>query len=170
MRTAIIPAQIITVEDKLAGNLSLSQIIILMIPLFVGTLVYVLFPPKMELTVYKGILTGVVALLFITLSFRVKNKIVFQWLIVLLRYTLRPRYYIFNKNDITGREVDLPVLQTQKETSHAEVKKEIKAKIPLLSIIDMIRFERLITNPNFSLRFKENKKGGLNVAFEQVKE
>ena len=40
MRTTVIPAQITTVEDKIAGSLNLTQILILMIPVFWATIVY----------------------------------------------------------------------------------------------------------------------------------
>jgi hypothetical protein len=37
MRTRVIPAQITTVEDRIAGNLNLTQILLLMIPVILGT-------------------------------------------------------------------------------------------------------------------------------------
>ncbi|MGI8420312.1 MAG: hypothetical protein ACR2LN_06775 [Candidatus Levyibacteriota bacterium] len=169
MRTAIIPAQIITVEDRIAGNLTLSQIIILMIPLFFGTLVYTIFPPKMELTLYKMLSGGFIALLFMLLALRFKGKIVLQWMILLLRYNLRPPYYVFNKNDSFMREVDLIFPEGKIIPAKSPARKEAKYTMRSLNIIDTIRFERLLANPNFSLRFRHTKKGGLNVAFEQVK-
>jgi len=53
MRTTIIPAQITTIEDKIAGSLNFSQILLLMAPVLWGTLVYTLFSPVMKIAPYK---------------------------------------------------------------------------------------------------------------------
>ena len=53
MKVRSIPAQITTVEDKIAGNLNLTQILLLMIPVFWLMIVYTIFPPYMEFSVYK---------------------------------------------------------------------------------------------------------------------
>jgi hypothetical protein len=39
MRTTVIPAQITTVEDRIAANLNLTQIILLLASLFVATFI-----------------------------------------------------------------------------------------------------------------------------------
>jgi len=45
MKTTTVPAQVTTVEDRLAGNLSLTQLLLLVCPVFVSCLIYVVFPP-----------------------------------------------------------------------------------------------------------------------------
>ena len=100
MRSKPIPAQITTVEDKIAGNLNLTQIMLLMVPVFFTTAAYAVFPPTMQLAIYKIPLVLVVLVLSLILSMRIKGKVVLNWLVILLRYNTRPRYYLFNKNDI----------------------------------------------------------------------
>jgi hypothetical protein len=56
MRSTVIPAQITTVEDKITGNLSLTQIILLIIPVFILTILFSLVPPVMKLGIFKTIL------------------------------------------------------------------------------------------------------------------
>ncbi|SRR5258708_427160 len=170
MRSAIIPAQIITIEDKIAGSLSLSQIVILIIPLISTMIIYLIFPPVMKFSLYKAGISLVIAALFLPLAMRIKEKIIFQWLIILLRYTLKPGYYLFNKNDITQRIIDTTVIKKKTKLHHVPLEEEVKQEKYLSGITELIRFEKLITNPALSLRFKTNKKGGLNIAIDQIKQ
>jgi len=82
MRTTVIPAQITTVEDKIAGNLNITQILILMVPVFWTTIVYTLFSPVMRLAWYKIPLVIVVLFLCLILSLRIKGKVLVEWLLV----------------------------------------------------------------------------------------
>lgn len=59
MKTSIVPAQITTVEDKVAGNLSLPQLFLLSAPIFIGSLVYLIFPPFMGAASYKLVIVFV---------------------------------------------------------------------------------------------------------------
>src|SRR3990167_9406474 len=111
MRTTVIPAQITTVEDKIAGNLNLTQIMLLMVPVIWGTIVYTSLPPTMHIAWYKLPLVLLVLLLSLTLAVRIKGKVVLHWVIILLRYNTRARYYLFNKNDQTSGMMDFPVFE-----------------------------------------------------------
>ncbi len=106
MKTTVIPAQITTVEDKIAGNLNLTQIILLLSSLFVGTFVYTVLPNKMQFTAYKIPFIIFEFVLFAGLAIRIKGRIVLQWLIVLIRYRMRPRIYVFNKNELYLRDIE----------------------------------------------------------------
>src|SRR5438045_2898426 len=104
MRTTIVPAQITTVEDKIAGNLGLSQIMLLIAPVFGGSSLFVIFPPFFNYAAYKVVLIAITALLCGMLAVRIKGKILLFWLIAVLRYNLRPAYYVFDKNSMHNRE------------------------------------------------------------------
>lgn len=170
MRTTVIPAQITTVEDKIAGSLNLTQILILMVPIFWTTIVYVMFPPTMKLLWYKLPIVLIVLFISLTLSLRIKGKVVFNWLFVLLRYNLRPKYYLFNKNDTYLRTIDLPVFEKKpiKLFSKSQVKKEVQKVIPQSTLNDLAKLESFIKDPNYSLSFKAGKKGGLYVGVQQI--
>src|SRR5258706_11439844 len=114
MRTTIIPAQITTIEDKIAGSLNFTQILLLMTPVLWGALVYTLFALVMKLAPYKIGLVLFVTMISLILAMRVKEKIVAEWLGILVSYRLRPKYYLFTKNDITERIVDLPFIEIAK--------------------------------------------------------
>jgi len=165
MRTTVIPAQITTVEDKIAGSLNMTQVFILMTPVFFGVLVYAFFPPLMHLEIYKILLTAVVVVFALILSLRIKGKVVANWLIVLLTYNLRPRFYLFNKNDIYQREVYLPKT-IQKVNKKAALKKKVNLDTNLSK--DIAKIERYIKDPKYDLSLKPNKKGGLYVALNEI--
>jgi hypothetical protein len=104
MKMTVVPAQVTTVEDRITGNLGFSQILLLIVPVFTAAGIFTLLPPFMGGALYKYVLMGVVALLFGLLSIRIKGKILASWLVTILRYNLRPKYYLFNKNVTTNRE------------------------------------------------------------------
>jgi hypothetical protein len=170
MRTTVIPAQITTVEDKIAGSLNLTQILLLMVPVFWTTIVYTLFYPSMKLVWYKPPLVVLVLIISLILAVRIKGKIVLHWLLMLFRFNTRPKYYLFNKNDSYLRTIDMPVFEKKQHKlfKKAKVTREVKAAIPHFNPSEMIQFENVIRNQNISLSFKTSKKGGFNVAFEQI--
>jgi hypothetical protein len=169
MRTTIIPAQITTVEDKIAGNLNLTQILLLLIPVFATGLIYIAFPPYMKFVLYKVPFILGVLLLSGSLAIRVKGKIVLAWVIILLKFNTRPKYYIFNKNDRYLRTIDLPVF-TQKSHFTFKLKprkqkaKETKESI---NIKDLATLENIISQGKLALNFKTSRKGGLYVDLKQ---
>ena len=168
MRTTVIPAQITTVEDKIAGNLSMTQIVILMIPVFFGTLLFALFPPTMHVVLYKIPPVLLVLLVSLLLSLRIKGKVVANWLIVLLSYNLRPRFYVFNKNDSYLRDVPQLEAVIQKQTVAVKAKKDILLPAKTFSVKELKKMEAFIKNPNYSLSLKPGKKGELYVAVSEV--
>ncbi|MCL4386837.1 hypothetical protein M1307_00385 [Patescibacteria group bacterium] len=170
MRTTVIPAQITTVEDKIAGNLNLTQILLLMAPVFWTTIVYTVFIPALKLSWYKLPLVLIVSLICIGLSLRIKGKVVLNWLIVLFRFNARPKYYLFNKNDDSFRSIDLPVFEkkTIKLFKKSKAKRLVKLKPQTFAFNELVKLENLISNPKYTLSFKAGKKGGIHVAFDQI--
>ena len=169
MRTTVIPAQITTVEDKIAGSLNLTQIIILMIPVIWTTVVFSILPPRLHFTWYKFPIILIVLFTCLILSLRIRGNVVLNWLVVLLRYNTRAKYYLFNKNDSYLRDIVLPESkrETTKLTRRAQAKKEAQRLSPSIAIAELIKAEKLLKNGKYSIIFRQ-KKGGLNVAFEQI--
>ena len=171
MRTRVIPAQITTVEDKIVGNLNLMQMAILIVPIFFTTLVYVLLPPSMSFVIYKLVLSVIVLVVCAILSLRIKGKVVVNWLSVLFRYNLRAKYFVYNKNEVCLRNLYLP--QTLKAPVVKEKTVKAKTNVQTTSIIGQVKnlmsLESFIRNEEIDFRYKIGKKGGLNVAFEQIK-
>ncbi len=164
MRTTVIPAQITTVEDRIAANLNLTQIILLLASLFVATFIYAVFPHRLSLTFYKFPLFIINFITFITLSLRIKGRVVLNWLFVLSAYYFRPRFYVFNKNDVTLRDVVLPIFGTKNKTNAKSHAKETKV-VKKLKIAEQAIIENLLNNPNAKISFQ---KGGVNVHLQKI--
>ncbi len=158
MRTTIIPAQITTVEDKIAGSLNFTQILLLMAPVLWGTVVYVLFAPIMKITPYKIGLVLFVTVICLILAMRIKEKIVAEWLGILLSYRLRPKYYLFTKNDLTERVVDLPFIEPVKSFKKASAKSH-KKDLAELSIKELIKLEQALNSKQLAVSFRFGGKG-----------
>lgn len=164
MRTTVIPAQITTVEDRIAANLNLTQIILLLASLFVATFIYAVFPHRLSLTFYKYPLFVINFIIFITLSLRIKGRVVLNWLFVLSTYYFRPRYYVFNKNDITLRNVIMPAFQLKKKSKAAAFSKETRV-VKKIKLAEQMIAENILNNPNAKISFK---KGGVNVYVQEI--
>ena len=169
MRSTVVPAQITTIEDKIAGNLNFIQVFLLVIPVFCAIVLYVLFLPFMGLAWYKVWLALAVTLVSVGLAVRIKEKLALDWLIVIFRYIARPANYIINKNDLSTHDVVLPV-SNENSIKTATQEKPLPVKIisPEPAIGDVAQLEQLISTNKLKLQFKSSKKGGLYVAFTQV--
>jgi len=168
MKLAIVPAQVTTVEDKVAGNLSLTQLILLAAPVFISGVLYGVLPKAFEPEVYKFILIALIMLSFGVMALRIRGVLVFEWIRLLARYNKRPHYYVFNKNDAYLRRLPEP---TRKEATPAVEVKAAHQQMPLpsFSTFERARFEELVTSSSTRLAFKRtNKKGNLHVTLEEI--
>ena len=170
MRTQVIPAQITTVEDRIVGNYTLIQILLLMTPVIFTAFSYAFLLPTMSMVWYKAGLIVVVAVISIGLSLRIKGKIVASWIGLIAGYNLRPKYYVYDKNDTYCRDLYLPSLKPAKKVkAFTKTKRKQASKQPSLSIGDLISLERASADKSLGLHFVIDKKGGLNVAYTKVK-
>ena len=169
MRTTVIPAQITTVEDKIAGNLNITQVLLLMSPVFFGMAMYALIPPVGQIAGFKIFITILVAAICVTLAIRIKEKLILDWISVYARFSLRPAYYIFDKNDPFSRDIKAhqPVNHQVTVSSPAPTTQAV-AKEFKLSVQEAASFEQLLNSDKFSLQITPIKKGGVRVAIEQI--
>lgn len=169
MRSTVVPAQITTIEDKIAGNLNFTQVFLLVIPVFCAIVLYALFLPIMGLAWYKIWFALAITLVSVGLAVRIKEKLVLDWLIVIFRFIARPSNYIINKNDLSTHDVVLP---SSNEDISKKVLQEkvvpVKTASPEPTVGDLAQLEQLISTNKLKLQFKSSKKGGLRVAFTQV--
>lgn len=168
MKTTVVPAQVTTVEDKVAGSLSFTQLLLLITPVFLGGGVFVLLPPLFGFSYLKLLIISALAVICMTVAIRVKGKIILQWIVVLARYIARPKFYLFNKNDSYLR----PQI-----TSHADRQpiKLVEAPVPVDKVAaplqlhpsEVVRVEAAMADPNRRFHLK-NVKGGLRVVITKV--
>lgn len=167
MKVTVVPAQVTTVEDRIVGNLSFSQMLLMIIPVFVSAALFALLPPFMGSAVYKYVIMGTVALVCCILAIRIKGKIVAFWLVIILRYNVRPKYYLFNKNTTALRQEYAPIVEQQIDTKTNEAKQERVAR-PRLNTPETAKVLATIENPAARFRFETTRKGGLNVRLTEI--
>ena len=169
MKVTVVPAQVTTVEDRIIGSLGFSQLLLLVIPVFFSAATFAILPPLMKPGVYKYIMMGIVALLCCTLAIRIKGKILALWLVVILRYNLRSKYYVFNKNTEAHRE-QYSAKQTEPEETAEKSKARHSISVPKLEFHEAARVLATIDNPATNIRFETTKKGALYVRLTEVEE
>lgn len=164
MKQTVVPAQITTVEDKIAGNVSFKQLLLLVTPVFIGGVMYVLLPPFMGYASYKVTLWITLAVVCLTLAIRVKEHLVIDWVMIRGKYNLRPTLYLYNKNNLhyrfTTEVVDKPEAVQEKVERVAVVEKVEDSKLH--------RLEQIILEPRANLVFSATKKGGLRVSVKEI--
>lgn len=169
MKTTVVPAQVTTIEDRIMGSLGFSQLMLLIVPIFISGGLYVLLPPFMGGSLYKYIIMGCIALCCSIMAIRIKGKILALWLVVILRYNLRPKLYLFNKNTSAFRDQYVIKIADQQEVvAPVRLKRSISA--PRLKFHETARVLAAIDNPASKLRFETTKKGGLHVRLTEVQE
>ena len=94
MKTAIVPAQITSVEDTIAGSLTLTQLILLIIPVFLAAFLLTVLPPMLKVNTYKLVMVLLLGLPFLILSLRINDQILFHALKDFVAFTRRPRLYL----------------------------------------------------------------------------
>jgi hypothetical protein len=168
MKYTVVPAQVTTVEDRIAGSLAMNQLLLLIAPVFFNSVLYVILPPNLHFAIYKIVFMMILLLLCAISAIRIKGKILILWVVTLAKYNLRPKFYLYNKNSLATREeyADVHVL-IEEET---EDKKFIKTeRLPMLALPDKVKIEAILNNPAAQVRF-DIRKGGLNVHLTEVKD
>ena len=169
MKVTVVPAQVTTVEDRIIGNLGFSQVLLLIVPVFVSAGVFALFPPFMGSAAYKYTIMAFLAGVCCLLAIRIRGKILAAWAITILRYNLRPKYYLFNKNTSAHR-LDYSDTQVEVATTEVVTDESQTTLQPRLSTIENAKVLAAIENPAAKLRFETSKKGGLYVRLTEVEE
>ncbi len=168
MKTTVVPAQVTTVEDKIAGNLGVSQLLLLTVPVFGGSALFVVLPPFFSYSTYKVVLIVCIAVICGTLAIRIKGTILLLWAVILLRYNLRPRYYVFDKNDTHLREPEAGNTQAEISEERTEPERAEVTLLPPLRTADIVNAESILTNPAAKFRLEINRKGELSVHITEV--
>lgn len=169
MKTTVVPAQVTTVEDRIVGNLSFSQMMFLVIPIFASAAIFAILPPLMGAAVYKYVIMGLVVVICSVLAIRIKGQILAAWFVTILRYNVRPKYYLFNKNVATLRE-DYPIRIAKNGQQDAPAKHKQPLIRPKLDIPATARVLATLENPAANVRFEATKRGALHVRFTEVEE
>ena len=169
MKQTVVPAQVTTVEDRIVGNLGIIQMTLLALPILTAGIVFTVLPPALHVALYKLLLLVPFAAVCAALAIRVKGKIVLLWIIVRVRYNLRPQYYVFNKNTIANRELYDGANATEMPEEGPE-KPTLARQRSTLTAAETIRTFAAMDNPDAKLAFTTDKKGRLYVRITEVKQ
>jgi len=169
MKTTIVPAQITTVEDRIAGNLTFTQLLLLTTPVFVTGAVFAFLPPFMSLSAYKLLFCGTLFVICLILATRVKGRLVMEWASVLSRYNIRPRFYVFDKNSMYLRQTE-QVEELPQESSDSD-RREVSELIPVfeMPINQRATLEHTVSDPRANFHISRSRKGGLRVHIHEIK-
>ena len=162
MKSTVVPAQITTVEDKIAGSLSFVQIILLVFSLIIGTAFYGLIPPKLHISGLKIVLVLIQFSIFGILALRYQGRILADWLVIYLRWKARPRVYIFNKNDASSRNME-QIISARKQEKEIQKSAQVKTSKKMKQV-DLPVFD----NSGSIISVKPSKKGGLDVEYLEI--
>lgn len=168
MRISIVPAQITTVEDRIAGNISVQQAMLLGIPILFGFVTAIVFPPAGQFVAYK---IAIVIILFIicgSLAIRIKDRIAAQWLKLFVIYSARPLYYVYDKNSTYLRNNETTEVVAQEVEDIQPIKKPVVTTSDI-SPKEFVRLEQFATDIRAGMKFEVGKKGELNVRITEVK-
>lgn len=168
MRISIVPAQITTVEDKIAGNVSVQQAMLLGVPILFGFIIALVFPPSGQFVAYK---IAIVLGLFIicgSLAIRIKDRIVAKWLKLFVIYSARPLYYVYDKNSTYLRDTEVTDVATEVVVATQPVRKPA-VTTNNISPKEFVRLEQFATDARAGMKFEIGKKGELNVRITEVK-
>ncbi len=164
MKTQVIPAQITTVEDKIVGNLSFTQLLLLMVPVALAGVIYILFSPMMSIVWYKLVLVICLSLPFLILAMRLKGMLVIEWLQLVGRYLTRPKVYVADKNDEMFRTV--PVLEKATLPANRKVKQVKPRELLKLTNASLVQFEQQLALRKLAVRVIPSNKGGIHVVLD----
>jgi hypothetical protein len=168
MRTSIVPAQMTTIEDKIAGNISVQQAMLLGAPLLFGFIIALVFPPSGQFVVYKiAIVLGLFTICG-SIAVRIKDRIVAQWLKLFVIYSARPLHYIYDKNSTYLRDTEPIEVASEEVVESQRVKKPIITPSNI-SPKEFVRLEQFATDIRAGMKFEVGKKGELNVRITEVK-
>lgn len=169
MKTTVVPAQITTVEDRIAGSLTLPQIVLMVMAMVIGSVIYAVVMPKMHLGNIKLTLIIIEAMFFCGLALRFNGKILGEWLVVYLRFKSRPRRYVFTKNDSIHREVIFEKEARDEQGQEQDQSVLAKETGKPLTLLEELNIEKIFDNDSLSISFKPSKKGGLDVLLKKTK-
>lgn len=164
MKTAIMPAQVTTKEDKITASLSLTQIMLLIMPVFSSAIIIVLLPPWLKLNPLKIFVAVLLALPPLLLALRVRGWLVLSWLILGCHYYRRPRRYCATVNSNSSCNC----YRAQDEQEMEETKKSVTIERIATQIPDP---ERLVIINGFlagrGTSYRLSKEGKLSVLFNK---
>jgi hypothetical protein len=164
MKRTIIPAQITTVEDRFAANLTLSQLITLSSALFLDIFLFLILPKFAKLDTYKVVTFTLIDPVIAALAYRYKEDTLLNWLKLIHEYRSNTHIYIFDKNTDFNRPGDLDI---ETETEPTKQVKVVNEKPIPMAIEDRVKAYKLLDQIDYEFKFAKSKGAEVNVQIIQ---
>ena len=104
MKIELIPAEVTSLEDTIVGKLTIAQLILICLPLFLGLLVFLALPPLASLAWYKLVAVAPVAVFCGLGALRVADQLLLQASLKRLAYQRRTKVYLKHPSRLGGNK------------------------------------------------------------------
>lgn len=163
-RNTVVPAQVMTVEDKIVGSLGMKQLILLGIGVIGSGCIFLMMAPTGKITLFKLLVIFVLNIVTTCGAIRYKGELLLQWAAIGLAYVLRPRYWVYDKYTAYLRHVEhVDVAQTTVTPQEVATATEA-ARIPAVAIETQVQLNEFMNDPEKRVRFV-NTKGGMKIVY-----
>lgn len=170
MKATVVPAQITTVEDKIAGNLSVTQLLLLIAPVMLTGMMFAFVPPLLQLTGLKLALALIAGLTCASLALRIRGTLLVYWLLTISRYNRRPRFHVLDKNEPYLRYIETPFkLSTTESKNHIDKAPLRSTSLQQLATVEVVRLQAAMADPRSKFQLLA-RKGGLRVSIFHLKD
>lgn len=169
MKVALVPAQVTSVEDMIVNGLTLKQLVILMLPVFLCGVSYTLIPPVFTFTSIKLIVLMILTPALLVLAIKIKGELILNWALVIMQYNMRPKFYIFTKNDYYLRESKRPYNNCVELVSDEITLHKRPVKKNDIRLREIVEFEKLVMKTNANVAVSANNAGGIHVSISEIK-
>ncbi len=164
MKASVIPAQITNHEDTITGNLTLTQLILLVAPVFLSAVIFALIPPIMKVTADKVVILLLLGLPIVLLALRVKERLLVNWLALIARYLLMPHIYLRSIEDENACECS----QSNEEVTQGMQIQDSQDNIKPISIhpslAEVSFMDRALVNRK--IKYFTDKEGSINAIID----
>ena len=84
----------------------------------------------------------------------------FDWLKIIIKFRLRPKYYLFDKNSLTNREIDIPekIIRTKETINNNNQTANRKLIASEIEISDLIKLNNLVSKGKVILDYQFDNK------------
>ena len=162
MKSTIVPAEITTIEDSITAKLNLTQVILLIIPIFLMAIIFAFIPPLMKLSLLKIVMSILVSVVISSLALRIGSRIVLNWLTLFLRYYLTPRVYLLSSPSL--EYCHCFKITPNSLANKPEVKESLNTNLvlgPKLTIQEISNLNLVLNSAQ--TKYFSDKQGNLNV-------
>jgi PrgI family protein len=94
MKVSIVPAEMTSVQDKIIGNLNITQVVLLTLPLIFSIIIFLVIPPFSKTSILKIFISGILLVIFGIMSINIEGKIILEHSKIIYKYLIRPKIYL----------------------------------------------------------------------------